>query len=66
MARARSLTKKDLEAIDKLAAFFVESDRNAELMEMMVNLMAIANTPGAAAVFAKRRSELLEARRAAA
>lgn len=66
MARGRTLTARDLEAIDKLAAFFVESDRNAELMEMMLNLMSIANTPGASAVFAKRRQELLKAKRAAA
>lgn len=66
MARARALTAEDLKQIDQLAAFFVESDRNAELLEMMVKLMSLANTPGASAVFAKRRKELLEARRAAA
>ncbi len=67
MARTRSLTTQDLEMIDELAAFAVESDRNAELLEIMTKLMVIGNVPGAAAVFSKRRKELeKEAARAAA
>lgn len=67
MARPRALTAEDLKLIDQLAAFAVENDRNAELLEIMIKLMVIGNIPGAAAVFSKRRKELeREAKRAAA
>ncbi len=66
MARAKALTTEHLEMIDGLAAFFVESDRNAELLHMTLKLMAIGNIPGASAVFAKKRTELLKAKRNAA
>ncbi len=63
---ARGLTAKDLEMIDELAAFAVENDRNAELLEVMVKLAIIMKIPGASAVFAKRRKELeREAKRVA-
>ncbi len=63
MARAKTLTTEHLEMIDDLAAFFVENDRNAELLHMTLKLMTISNIPGASAVFAKKRTELLKAKR---
>ena len=58
MARVKTLTAKHLEMIDELAAFFVESDRNAELLHIMSKLLAVGNIPGAGAVMGKRAKEL--------
>lgn len=67
MARAKALTAKHLEMIDELAAFFAKNDRNAELLDVMVKLMAVGNIPGAGAVMGKRVKELQrEAKRDAA
>lgn len=52
------LTKTALEDIDKLAAFCAESERNHEIMQMVIRFMVIAKIPGAAAVFHKRLQEL--------
>ncbi len=54
---ARGLTAKDLEYIDELAAFFVESKENARLLQIMTALVTISDAEGAAAVFAKRIKE---------
>ncbi len=67
MARAKTLTAKHLEIIDGIAAFFAKNDRNAELVDVMVKLMAIGDVPGAGTVLAKRIKELQrEAKRDAA
>ena len=55
---ARTLTPKDLEHIDELAAFYVESKENARLLTVMTALVTISNVRGADAVFAKRPREL--------
>ncbi len=55
---ARGLTPKDLEHIDELAAFYVKSEQNAKLLDVMSALIAVSNVSGAGAVMAKRVKEL--------
>ena len=62
---ARGLTKKDLEVIDEIAAFYNASKENAELLRIVTGLIAVASKPGASEVFFKRVDEL-RAKRAAA
>ena len=67
MARAKALTAKHLDHIDRLAAFYVKSEKNAELLDVMVSLLYISDVNGASAVLVKRLKELrAEAKRDAA